>query len=167
MKKTLFFILTAATVALFSCGEKKETPAIAGMMDLDLSSHGVPVIITVPDSSKGKVEVEDASGPIKIRVGKSFRLSIFEEAGDRTLKKSDITSAEPKKFKRDLVEEPTTIVYENQLTDPEFHFYTIVKTGEKTFVLEDLDGEEIYTEEQAKMMLESAKNIKLSEAKGS
>ena len=167
MKKILFSLAVVSTAVLMSCGGKKETPAAAGMMELDLSSHGVPVIISIPDSSKGKVEVEDANGTYKIRVGKSFRMSIFEDAGDISLKKSDISSAEPKKLKRFITDEPTTLFYENQITDPEFHFYTIVKLGEKSFILEDLDGEEIYTEDDVKIMLESAKAIKLKEAAAS
>ena len=167
MKKLVFCIVIIASVALVSCGGKKESAPVAGMMELDLSSHGVSVIIHVPDSSKGKLEVEDASGTIKIRVGKAFRMSIFEDAGDIALKKSDVSSADPKKLKRFIVDEPTTILYENQITDPEFHFYTIVKLGEKSYVMEDLDGEEMYTEEAAKAMLESAKSIKAKAASAS
>lgn len=165
MKKLGF---VAIVIALMSCGGKKEeTVHVAGMMPLDLSSYGVPVIIEVPDSTKGKLEVEDANGTLKIRVGKSFRISVFEDAGDMALKKSDVSTAEPKKLKRFIVDEPTAVLYENQITEPEFHFYAIVKAGEKSFVVEDLDGEEIYSEAAAQTMLESAKSIKLKESAAS
>ena len=98
-------------------------------------------------------------GTKKIRVGKSFRISIFEDAGDIALKKSDINGDEVKKIKRFIVDEPSTLLYENQIIEPEFHVYAIVKIEEKSFVIQDLDGEEIYSEEAAKIMLESAKSL--------
>ena len=166
MKKLVIISLVIASVTLFSCGGNKEevSAPVAGMMSLDLSPYGFAVTMNVPDSTKGKLEVEDANGTLKIRVGKSFRISLIEDAGDIELKKSDVSTAEPKKLKRYLVEEPTTILYENELTEPEFHFYTIVKTGEKSFVIEDLDGEEIYSQPAAEKMLEAAKTIKVKEA---
>lgn len=164
MKKLVFIISVIVSIVLVSCGSKKEEAApVAGMMPVDLSSYGVPVVINVPDSTKGRLEIEDANGTIKIRVGKTFRLSIFEDIGDLALKKSDVSTAEPKKLKRYLVDEPTTIVYENEITEPEFHFYTIVKVGEKSFVMEDLDGEEIFSQASVETMLQSAKSIKLKE----
>lgn len=168
MKKLFFSVVIVAAVAFMSCGGKKEHTTAAGMMELDMSSYGLPVIINVPDSSKGKLEVEDAKdGTKKIRVGKSFRIALFEDVGDITLKKSDVSGDEVKKLKRYIVDEPTTILYENQMTDPEFHFYTIVKAGEKSFVVMDLDGEEMYSEEAARTMLESAKSIRLKETAAS
>jgi hypothetical protein len=168
VKRSNTFLILLAIVAssvLMSCGSKKEEKvSIPGMMEVDLSSNGLPITINVPDSTKGKLEIEDSKdGTIKLRVGKSFRISVFEDAGDIALKKSDISGDEVKKLKNFIIDEPTTLLYENQITDPEFHIYTIVKVGEKSFVVEDLNGEEMYSQEAAKLMLDAAKSIKAKE----
>ena len=165
--KKIVLLLTIPTVAmLYSCGGPKtdDKPKMAGMMDLDLSAQGLPLTITVPDSSKGKLEmVVQSWGATEIKVGKNFEVSISESEGDIALAKSDIAGNDVNKFKRYLVDEPTAILWESQITDPEFHFYTIVKAGDKTYVIEDIKGD-MFSESDTKIMVESAKSIKAKEA---
>ena len=164
--KTLsaLFII-AISVAMIGCkgSKKEETAEISGMIKVDLTSYGLPVTINLPDSTKGKLEIEAAAdGTIKIKVRKAFQISLYEDPGDITLKKSDIAGDEVKKLQKYVIDEPTTILYETLITEPEFHFYTIVKAGDKSYVVEDIVGE-IFSEEAAKTMLESAKSIVLKE----
>ncbi len=166
MKKIFLLLSVPALVLLYSCGGEKtdNTPKVAGMMDLDLSPHGVPVSIMVPDSSKGKLEVVVQSwGATEIKVGNGFQLSIADDEGDITLAKSDIAGNDVNKFKRYVLDEPTAIIWESQITEPEFHFYAIVKVGEKSYVLKDIEGD-MFSEEQVKKMMDSAKGIRAKEA---
>ena len=162
MKKIIsyLFILSVVTT-IYSCGsDKKEAVVIPGMMEVDLSSHGMPVTIIIPDSTKGQLEMITQSwGATEIKVGKEFQVSVIEDKGDIELAKSDIKGNDVNKFKRFLTEEPNIIVYESEITQPEFHMYAIIKVGNTSYVVEDIKGE-IFSEASIKAMLESAKSIK-------
>jgi hypothetical protein len=165
MKK--IFLILSATAVLFSCSnEKKEEISMAGMMELDLTSYGLPITINIPDSTKGRLQVVEQSwGAREITVGKAFRISINEGEDDIQLQKSDNTANEVKKLKKYVVDEPITIFYEMEIpsiNQSEFHFMTIVKAGNTSYTVKDIDGEQ-YGEEAVKQMLESAKSIKPKE----
>lgn len=150
-----------------SCGEKKkEEPKVeapAGMVVLDLSKYGKPFTIFVPDSSTAKLEiVEQTWGALEVKVGKDFMISITEDAGDIELRKSDVKGDEINKFKSFVVDEPATIMWESEITKPEFHFYSIQKMGNSTYVFEDVkttDGEP-FSKDAVQKMLDSAKSLK-------
>lgn len=170
MRKHLSLLVLAISSVFFisSCGNKNnDAPSTPGMMRLDLSSHGMPITIEVPDSTKGTVEVVDQTwGATEIRVGKYFQISIQETDGDIELKKSDITSDPVVKFKRYVIEEPTAIVWESEVTEPQFHFYTLVKSGKSIFVIEDITGD-IFNENEIKTMFNSTKTIQTKEVEKS
>ncbi len=168
MKKLLFII---SAIALFtsvqSCGGKKEetanVEAPAGMITLDLTKYGKPFTIFVPDSANGKIEIiEQTWGALEIKSGKNFQISITEDPGDIELRKTDIKGDEINKFKSFVVEEPTTIMWESEITKPEFHFYIIQKLGNSTYVFEDIKATdaEPFGKEAVQKMLDSAKAIK-------
>ena len=167
--KTFYSLITALAlvVTLQSCGGKKEEQATveapAGMITLDLSKYGKPFTIFVPDSTLGKMEiVEQSWGALEIKIGKSFQLSITEDPGDLELRKKDIQGDEVNKFKSFSVEEPTTIMWESEITKPEFHFYSIQKIGNSTYVFEDIKSAEAepFSKENIQKMLDSAKGLK-------
>ena len=162
--KNLFLLIITAFVVLTGCGgAKEEAVKIPGMMPLDLSSHGLPVIINVPDSSKGKLEVIDQSwGATEIKVGKEFQISVSAGEGDMALAKSDVAGNDVNKFKRYVVDEPEAILYESAITEPEFHFYSVIKVGDASYVVEDIKGE-MFSEKSAQTMLQSAKGMKAKE----
>lgn len=167
--KAFYSLITALAliVTLQSCGGKKDeqvaVEAPAGMITLDLSKYGKPFTIFVPDSTMGKMEiVEQTWGALEIRVGKNFQLSITEDPGDVELRKADIKSDDVNKFKSYIVEEPTTIMWESEITKPEFHFYSIQKIGNSTYVFEDIKSTEAepFSKESVQKMLDSAKGLK-------
>lgn len=168
MKKLLTIISALVlAVSLQNCGEKKDdqakVEAPAGMITLDLSKYGKPFTIFVPDTINAKLDImEQTWGALEIKVGKDFQISITEDPGDVELRKSDIKGDEINKFKAFVVEEPTTIMWESEITKPEFHFYSIQKIGNSTYVFEDIkttEGEP-FGREAVQKMLDAAKSLK-------
>ena len=166
MKKTIT-ILSALTLslAIVSCGDKESKQNIeapAGMVALDLSKFGKPFSVFVPDTTAAKLEVVEQSwGALEIKVGKGFQLSITEDPGDIELRKSDIKSNDVNIFKSFVVEEPLTIMWESEITKPEYHFYSIQKIANNTYVFEDVvsaDGTPL-SKEAIQKMVDSAKKI--------
>ena len=167
MKKIFSVLIAAGFIALAGCGGKKESTKIPGMMELDLSSHGLPIIISVPDSARNKFEIVTQSwGATEIKVGKDFQISIAEGDGDIALKKSDVAGDDVNKFKRYVIDEPTMILYESAITEPEFHVYSIMKLEKASYVIEDIKGE-IFSEKMAQTIMESAKSIRAKEVEAS
>lgn len=172
MKKILLLITVPVVLFFAGCGNSKteETvPSIPGMMEVELKINGNPLLIMIPDSTRGKMQiVEQSWGATEIQVGKGFQISIEEAEGeltDLTFQKSMISSEEPKKLKRYINDDPTLIFYEQQIEtmDPEFHFYSIVKIGDVSYVVKDIP-EEKYSEKAVEMMVESAKTLKAKDA---
>jgi hypothetical protein len=165
--KKLVTLLSALTlsVAISSCGgkdSKQDVQAPAGMVALDLSKFGKQFSIFVPDTTASKLEiVEQSWGALEIKIGKGFHLSISEDPGDIELKKSDIKSNDVNIFKSFVLEEPLTIMWESEITKPEYHFYSIQKAAGNSYVFEDVvaaDGEPL-SKEAIQKMLDSAKKI--------
>lgn len=167
--KTFYSLITALAlvITLQSCGGKKDdqtaVEAPAGMITLDLSKYGKPFTIFVPDSTIGKMQIiEQTWGALEIRIGTSFQLSITEDPGDLELRKTDIKGDEVNRFKSFIVEEEGTIMWESEITKPEFHFYSIQKLGTATYVFEDIKSAEAepFSKESVQKMLDSAKGLK-------
>lgn len=165
--KKIFTILSvlAFTTLITSCngGDKKEQiQAPAGMVALDLSKYGKQFSIFVPDTTTSKLTIlEQSWGALEIKVGKNFQISITEDPGDIELKKSDIKSNDINVFKTYVVEEPLTIMWESQITKPEYHFYSIQKAAGNTYVFEDIvpaDGEPL-SKDAIQKMLDSVKQL--------
>jgi hypothetical protein len=165
--KKIITLLSAFTLSMIiaSCGGKdtaQNIEAPAGMVALDLSKYGKQFSIFVPDTVASKLEVTEQSwGALEIKVGKNFQLSITEDPGDIELRKSDIKSNDVNIFKSFVVEEPLTIMWESEITKPEYHFYSIQKVGANTYVFEDIvpaDGTPL-SKEAIQKMLDSAKKI--------
>lgn len=165
--KTLLTLLSVVilSVSFTACGDKNEKENIqapAGMVALDLSRFGKQFSIFVPDTTAAKLEITEQSwGALEVKVGKNFRISITEDPGDIELRKSDIKSNDVNIFKSYVVEEPLTIMWESEITKPEYHFYSIQKAAGNTYVFEDIvssDGEPL-GKEAVQKMLDSAKQI--------
>lgn len=166
MKKALILLAAPALLFFASCGGSKTeetTASMPGMMEVSLKINGNELSIMVPDSTKGKMEmVEQSWGATEIKVGKEFQISISESEGDVALMKSDIAGNDVNKFKRYVKDEPTLIFWESEITEPEFHFYTVVKTGKSSYLIEDIK-EEHFNEKSAQTMVDAAKTLKAKE----
>lgn len=166
-KKIFLFIASVSLIALAGCGDgEKNNDQNAGvpkgMVAADLSGKGLQVLVNVPDSTNGPLEIlENAQGGADVKVGKNFQMTITEGTGDFTMKKNDITTDAVRKFVRYVVEEPNALVWEWQIEgmEPEFHFYAVIKSGEKSFEVRDVEGE-IFSEKAAVQMLDAARTLR-------
>ena len=166
MKKIFFLLMMPAVLTLGSCTggkEADESAMIPGMMEVDLAPHGFDITMMIPDSTKGKAEITAQPwGAVEIKVGKHYQVSVSEGEGDIALAKSDVMGNDVNKHKRWVKDEPALLFYESEITQPEFHFYTVVKAGNKSYVVEDIKGE-VFSEKDVERMVESAKSIKAKE----
>lgn len=165
MKKAIFLLSVPAILFFASCGGSKteETVSMPGMMEVSLKINGNSLSIMVPDSTKGKMEmVEQSWGATEIKVGKEFQISISESEGDVALMKSDIAGNDVNKFKRFLKDEPSLLFWESEITEPEFHFYSVIKTGNASYLIENIK-EEHFTEKSTQTMIDASKTLKLKE----
>ena len=165
--KSFLLLLVASSILFFaSCGgsKKEVTPAsMSGMMEVELKINGAKLSIMVPDSTKGKIEIiEQSWGATEIQVGKDFQISIEEAEGDIALVKSDIAGNDVNKFKRYVNEETTLLFWESEITTPEYHFYTIVKPGTVSYVIQDIKGD-VFSEKAVQIMVDAAKTLKPKE----
>lgn len=159
----IIFVL-AVSFVFGSCGNKEEkVVAPEGMNVLDLNRYGKPFAIFVPDTSVSKLIVnEQPSGALDIKVGKNFAVSIYEQAADLALRKTDLKEDEVNKLTGFIAEEPTALMWESAITDPEFHFVVNQKVGNGEYSFEDIRDPEaaLLSKEAIKKMFESCKNIK-------
>ena len=165
LEQKLFSLLVFlfSVFLLGSCGEKKEAlVAPEGMSILDLSTHGKPIAIFVPDTSKNPLQVnEDASGALNIICGPSFAISIYEQPADLEMKRSDIKSDEVNKFTAYIVDEPGSIFWESAITEPEFHFLMNVKIAGQEYSFQDIQDPErkLPGKTAVQKMFDACKNV--------
>lgn len=160
-------IIAIFTILLFvGCNNTKTESAdlvISGMMALPITINDNDLSIMVPDSTNGKIEiVEQAWGATEIKIGNDFQIAISEGLGDVTLKKSDVKADEVNKLKRFIKDEPSILFWESAITEPEYHFYMVEKTGELSYIIEDI-RELNFNKEEIQTMIDAAKSIKASE----
>ncbi|MBC7863044.1 MAG: hypothetical protein IAF38_08715 [Bacteroidia bacterium] len=154
-----------AIICFTSCGNKtEEVTAPAGMQVLDLTKYGKPFTLFVPDSSKGVLTVTEKNYMLEIASGKSFGLVIEEGDGNMEQKRADIKDGDGgvSKFKNYITDEPNMIVWESEITKPEFHLYAIVTVGTAKYIVQDLNSteNEPYTSNDIKAIMEAVKSIK-------
>lgn len=168
MKKLIFLVAATTGILFAACGGSKTedtATSLPGMMELNLKINGNDLSIMVPDSTKGKMEmVEQSWGATEIKVGNDFQISISESDGDVPLTKSDIAGNDVNKFKRYLKDEPNLLVWESEITEPEFHFYDVVKSGTTSYVIEDIK-EEHFSEKAVQTMVDAAGTLKSKASK--
>lgn len=167
--KNLNILFSTAIVAasLISCGDKKKDQeaivAPQGMHVLDLTKYGKPFVVFVPDTVAAKLEVtQQTYGALDIKVGINFAISINEQPADLELRKKDIKEDEVNKFKSFITEEPNAVLWESEITKPEYHFLINQKIGNAEYSIEDTKSAETepYGKEAIQKMFDSAKNIK-------
>ena len=167
MKKVILLLIAPAIFFAAGCGNSKKNDSnssMPGMKEVQIKVNGTPLLLMVPsDSTKGKVEiVEQNWGATEIKLGKDFQISISEGDGNITLIKSDIAGNDVNKFKRYIKDEPTLLFWESQITEPEFHFYSVQKAGKTSYVVEDIKGE-MFSEKGIQTMIDAGKSLKVAE----
>lgn len=166
MSKTILNLFTICAIVTFvSCGNKGENEIVApqGMHTLNLNRFGKPFAIFVPDTIANKLSItEQTNGALDIKVGTNFAISINEQAADIEMKKMDIKDDEINKLKSFIVEEPTAIMWESQIVQPEFHFLINQKIDNNDYSFEDIIDTESKSlgKEAIQKMFDSSKNIK-------
>ena len=95
-------------------------------------------------------------------MGNNFAISIFEQAADIELKKTDIKGDEINKWKNFLTEEPNAIIWESEITQPEYHFLINQKIGTADYSFEDVKDPDTnpFGREAIQKMYTSCKDIK-------
>lgn len=165
MKKIISLLFALASIPMItSCGEKKEEAIVApeGMHVLDLSKYGKPFAIFVPDTVHSKLTITEQSyGALDIIVGRDFAISINEQPADIELRKKDVKEDEINKLKSFTTEEPSAIMWESEITQPEFHFLMNQKIGNSEYSFEEIrNSESTYGQGPIQKMFDSCKNIK-------
>jgi hypothetical protein len=170
MKNIFFLCGLGSLLVLSSCGPKKPEARIApaGYQIVDLNPYGFSASILVPDSTKinSPLIITQLAG-VEIKRGKNFDIVINTgdgEIADMVKQKSMISAEEPKKVKRWILDEPTAVIYEQQIADlkPEVHMYCIMKIGTMNYAIIDnhnTDNDEPSKEETVRMMMDAAKSL--------
>lgn len=172
MKKIFLSAVSICTIILAGCGGGKKTETTdqslpPGMMVLDLSKWGKNVLINIPDSTVGPLTVEDMGGAVRITVGKNFQLSVKEGEGNMDMKKNeDIKKNEVYKFDKFVVDTSDAVIYSWHMegSQPEFRMFAVIKLGNVVYEVEDVPGE-VFSESACHKMLQSARSLRLKEAK--
>ncbi len=150
--KYLFPILALALSA--GCGGGAEQPTdgapapdstpVATIPPIDLSSHGLPLLLTPPDGQEPAIVWKDETGTLEVKAGDHFGLVITEEPGDIPRLKAALD--------RDLLrknillrETPDLLTYRSEFPDDAtlvfMHFYLVIKAGDRAFVVQDTEGQ--------------------------
>lgn len=166
MKKALLLIATPVVLFLASCGGSKsdEKTTIPGMVETVIKVNSNELYIMIPDSTKGMAEItEQPWGATEIKVGADFHISVEENEGDIALMKTDITGNEVFKLQRYLKDEPTLLFWEaknENMPDARFHFYSIVKIANTSYVVKDVERLEAYNEKAVQSMVDASLTLK-------
>lgn len=152
-------ITAFALVLLAGCGGTADqatdgTPptdsaAVAIAPPIDLASHGLPLLLTplakqFTDGQAPAIVWKDETGTFEVKAGDHFGLVLTEEPGDIPRLKAALD--------RDLLrkntllrETPELLTYRSEFPDDAglvfMHFYQVVKAGDRTFVVQDIDGQ--------------------------
>jgi hypothetical protein len=178
--KNAFYAVAIAGITMVAASCSNTTSVVeevvpAGMVAVDLSGHGFPLKINVPDSvaqmTMGKMELSEggAWGGASVVLGKTFQLNINSadaEAADMAQQKVLLaaTDAGECTFSTD---NDSTLVYVVKFGEEikRHHFYMIKKIGAEKYVVRDLpDPDAEYSEADIQKMMEAAKSLRAKPA---
>lgn len=126
-----------------------DSASAAVTTSIDLSSHDLPLLLTPPDKQltdgqEPTIVWKDETGKLEVKAGDHFGLVITEEPGDIPRLKASLDRDLVRKYTV-LSESPELLTYRSEFPDDPtlvfLHFYRVVHAGERTFVVEDLDGQ--------------------------
>ena len=175
MKRMLFFIALSGLFAVTSCGNKQESSEAkeqsSGFAEIDLSSNGMNLTMSVPDSVKDKLKIAKISDMQVIGEVGEYGFNIFLEnvdeeenmeaviKADMDTTKAEIAKSEENKFKRYIAEEPNAIFWESDDNGAEFHFMVIVPAEKNTYYKVESNGS-LVSETLQKAIFDYVKTMK-------
>lgn len=179
MKRHFLMLIVPVAVFLSSCGggnnesnseeqNKPKNENLKGMIQIDLSDKGLPLLITVPDTMENPIEITVQDwGETEVRSGKAFQIKIAE-GGDLALKKSDLADDLLFTKLNYIIEEENGIVYSQGKADdenfePRNHFYLVINIKGIDYEIQDVIEDYNYDEKHVIKMYEAAKAIEASE----
>ncbi|MFZ1688447.1 MAG: hypothetical protein WAU70_13540 [Flavobacteriales bacterium] len=160
--------LIASLMILVSCGESTssstelpsdDSAVAAATNNIDLAQHDMPLLVNVPETGTPAMAVmNEEMGRMEVRAGEHFGIIITEMAPDFARLKADLER--DMLLKNSIVEEtPELLLYRSEYPDGAgtiMHFMQVVKSGARTFVVEDLpDGR--FNESDAKAMVDAVR----------
>ncbi|QQR88107.1 MAG: hypothetical protein IPJ76_07820 [Flavobacteriales bacterium] len=148
MKTAFAFICAAALVACGAPGTSEETAdtgtTTATGNTIDLSQFDMPLLVNVPHNGhEPKAVMNEERGRAEVRAGEHFGLIVTEMEPDFARLKADLDR--DMLVKNTITQETSDlIVYTSEFPDGTgtfTHFMQVVRSGSRTFVVEDLpDG---------------------------
>lgn len=155
---------------LSACGDGKadaakaqaaaDSAAAALHTVINLVAYDMPLLLTPPDKqltngSDPVVQWKEEIGRLEITIGDHFGLAITEEPGDLARLKADLD--------RDLLqkntvvkETPDLLVFRSEFPDDPglvfLHFYRVITAGNRTFIVQDLDGSQFNEQDIDRMV---------------
>ena len=166
MKRILLLMTIPAIIFFASCGGSKveEEVILPGMMKVEFAVAGDTLSMIVPDSSKGKLDlIEQGWGATELRIGENFQISVEEGEGDIAMLKNDIDIDDVYQLQKYVVDQPDLLFWESKIPimpTSNFHFYSIIQAGGKSYIVKDIEAGIAYSEELVKEMVEAAKSLK-------
>ncbi len=165
-----FTIPVFALALLTACGggaeqasdatQATDSSAAAAIPPIDLATYGLPLLLTpldkqFTDGQEPAIVWKDETGTLEVKAGNHFGLVITEEPGDIPRLKAALD--------RDLLqkntllsETPEGLTYRSEFPDDPtlvfMHFYQVVKAGDRTFVVQDLEGQAFNQQDIDRMM---------------
>lgn len=125
-----------------------DSTAAATPPPIDLASHGLPLLLTpldkqFTDGQEPAMVWKDETGTLEVKAGEHFGLAITEEPGDIPRLKADLDRDLLRKNTA-LRETPELLIYRSEFPDDAslvfLHFYQVVRAGDRTFVVQDIEG---------------------------
>ena len=160
MKKLSLLLLTPAILLLFThCGgpgnseqsdtENTEAETIpAGTVSIDLTSYGYPLTMYVPYPDGGGMDATVdvlESGALEIRAGDDYQVLLNNSEGDLAAQKEHIQGDDVYESTF-LVDEKDAIYYTTTIKgfglDTTYHFFMIIRNGDKAYEVEDIKSEQ-------------------------
>lgn len=159
-KIIILFLLTTVFVA---CHETPKPSTPKGKVQIDLTAHGKPFSLILPDTNMTKLSIEEiASGALEVRVGDFFGIAIHEQSCDLDLKRSDIANDDVNKLRNYRTNEKKQLYWESELAGKtEMHFMLNRTIGTAEYCFEDLRTLQgfAFTPKQIQVMYDCCMNV--------
>lgn len=170
MKRFLSFASVAAVLLISSCGDGKADAAkkIAAVADsikaantIDLAEHHLPLTVQVPVGLPAATVLwKDEVGKLSVKAGDHFALEIYEAPPDMDRLKADL-DRDLQKENTILEDKPDLLIYRSEFPDDStlvfFHFHQLIHVGGRSFVVDDADDGNAFTEDDVRHMAKAVR----------